>query len=196
MMRLMHSILRTSSWLVVLGCLALAACDSTVEDGAGGAGGAGAGGDGDGGGADACQEASDCPSSTVNPTCAYVDGSCGEAAGKTCTETGPSCGESLYATFCACDGTTFAAPRSCVTERDERPGACPPPEGRFFCGAIDCAVDAEYCDLSSAAASCAAVPTECEAAPDLCLCLGFDGSGGCDCTVFDDGHAEVACYFI
>lgn len=183
---------RASSPLPLLTALALAACGSTVDDGSGGAGGGGAGGAG--GGADACQEASDCPSSAGNPACAYLDGSCGEVQGKRCTETGASCGESPYATFCACDGSTFAAPKSCVTGYDARPGACTPPADRFYCGALDCALGTDFCDLRDGTTSCGGIPVECEGAADLCLCLGYDGSGGCECTAFDDGHVEVGCY--
>lgn len=180
---------RATPSLLLLASLALVACGGTVDDGSGGAGAGGAGG-----GADACQEANDCPSSAGNPACSYLDGLCGELQGKRCTETGASCGESPYATFCACDGGTFAAPKSCVTQVDARPGACAPPAERFYCGALDCALGADFCDLSYGTASCASIPGECAGAADLCLCLGYDGSGGCECTAFADGHVEVGCY--
>jgi len=188
--------------ILFLAVFALAACDSDAEheDGTGGAGspagsgGGGSGGSPAGGGEGGGMCTPDGGGCDAQEVCVFTDGTCGEGdPSRHCEYYPPTCGESPLQTVCGCDGMTRAA--NCVIgDVDTRPGACPPPEGQFWCGALTCDQGQQYCRLETEA-SCDPLPAACLEPGADCSCLE-PINGTCMCDQKDDGHLEVSCYTI
>jgi hypothetical protein len=183
--------MRTMNVLLALTVAITAAgtgCGDDVEAGSGGAGGGTGGGAGGGsGGVEGapCEDDADCDGQT---TCLFGDGLCGDGEARHCEYFAPTCGESPRRTVCGCDGQTRAV--SCGGDQDDRPGACPPPEGQFWCGDIPCASGTEVCLLEGD------FPPACNALPDACggtpSCECLTTSAGCICSE-REGDFEIGC---
>lgn len=107
----------------------------------------------------------------------------------------------IYAPTCACDGKVYASPCDAQGAGVDinLNGTCPPPAGKFACGAMFCDPGVQYCerDMSDVGGvpstySCKALPPSC-GDPSSCACLASVPCGAMCAPSVDGGGFVVTC---